>query len=110
RLAALDELDLDRHADLDLVGRAIHDVRHQTQTGLLVELDHGDHERHLEAGNPGLPVDRVRVHGPAAADCSRGDVVAPALRAARGGGVEVVAAVAAPRDAQLALGAPRPER
>ena len=39
RLAALHEGDLDRHADLDLLGLAVDDVRHQAQAGLLGELD-----------------------------------------------------------------------
>ena len=48
----LDELDLHRHADRDLLGRAVDDVRQQPHACLLLERDDRDHVGYLEPGGP----------------------------------------------------------
>ena len=46
------------HADAHALGRAAHDVRHQAQARLLVDLDDRDRVGMVGRGNPGLVVQR----------------------------------------------------
>src|SRR5947209_182088 len=88
---------------------AADDVRHQPQRGLFVELDDRDHVRNLDSRRPFALVDRVGVDASATADRARPDVVGEAARAPRRGRVDVVAALAAASDLQLAVATAGPE-
>src|SRR5947209_12584468 len=82
-VALLAELDAHRHVDRDLVRPAADDVRHQTQVGLLVQLDDGDDVGNLEPGRPSTLVDRIGVDATMSADRTRLDVLAQTPRAPR---------------------------
>src|SRR5689334_2102076 len=83
-------------------------VRCQPQSFLLVELDEDDRPR-FRGAVPRMVVDGEGVHGATATHDFRRDVFREALRALGDRGVQVEAAVLAAQEAQLAVGARRPE-
>ena len=100
------ERDAQRHADLDLVERAVHEVRREPHRRLLDDLDDRDDVRQLRARHPVLVVDRVRRERRAARHRLDREVLRVVDRADRLRRVDVVAAVLAAPEPQLAAAPP----
>ena len=103
------EADRDLLADVDVVGFAPHDVRRETYGRVLGERDVGDHIRRLEVREPLPRVDRVPDDCRAPRHFGRLRRAAPAHRADRDRRVHERRALLAALDAQLPVGARRPE-